>query len=61
MKRCYDLTLELLGVMADIDRAMTKASGTINISEKERIFQEVDRLEARMYEIKNILKSKSAY
>lgn len=61
MKSCYDLTLELLGVMADIDRAMTKASGTINISEKERIFQEVDRLEARMYEIKNILKSKSAY
>ena len=61
MKSCYDLTLELLGVMADIDRAMTKASGTINVSEKERIFQEVDRLEARMYEIKNILKSKSAY
>ena len=61
MKSCYDLTLELLGVMADIDRAMTKASGTINISEKERIFYEVDRLEARMYEIKNILKSKSAY
>ena len=61
MKSCFDLTLELLGVMADIDRAMTKASGTINISEKERIFREVDRLEARMYEIKNILKSKSAY
>lgn len=61
MKSCYDLTLELLGVMADIDRAMTKASGTINISEKERIFHEVDGLEARMYEIKNILKSKSAY
>ena len=61
MKSCYDLTLELLEVMADIDRAMTKASGTINISEKERIFYEVDRLEARMYEIKNILKSKSAY
>lgn len=61
MKSCYDLTLELLGVMADIDRAMTKASGTINISEKERIFHEIDGLEARMYEIKNILKSKSAY
>lgn len=61
MKSCYDLTLELLEVMADIDRAMTKASGTINVSEKERIFHEVDGLEARMYEIKNILKSKSAY
>lgn len=61
MKSCYDLTLELLGVMADIDRAMTKASGTVNISEKERIFHEIDGLEARMYEIKNILKSKSAY
>ena len=61
MKSCYDLTLELLGVMADIDRAMTKASGTKNVSEKERLFHEVDRLEARMYEIKNILKSKSAY
>ena len=61
MKSCYDLTLELLGVMADIDRAMAKASGTINISEKERIFHEIDGLEARMYEIKNILKSKSAY
>lgn len=61
MKSCYDLTLELIEVMADIDRAMTKAGKAINISEKERIFREVDRLEARMYEIKNILKSKSAY
>ena len=61
MKSCYDLTLELIGVMADIDRAITKAGGVINIAEKERIFHEVDRLEARMYEIKNILKSKSAY
>lgn len=61
MKSCYDLTLELIGVMADIDRAMAKARETINVSEKERIFHEVDRLEVRMYEIKNILKSKSAY
>lgn len=61
MKSCYDLTLELIEVMADIDRAITKASGVINIAEKERIFHEIDRLEARMYEIKNILKSKSAY
>lgn len=61
MKSCYDLTLELIGVMADIDRAMIKVKGTVDISEKERIFHEVDRLEARMYEIKNILKSKSAY
>ena len=61
MKSCYDLTLELIGVMADIDRAIAKARETINVSEKERIFHEVDRLEVRMYEIKNILKSKSAY
>lgn len=61
MKSCYDLTLELIGVMADIDRAMTKAREAMNASEKERIFREVDRLEVRMYEIKNILKSKSAY
>ena len=60
MKSCYDLTLELIGVMADIDRAMIKARKAMNISEKERIFHEVDRLETRMYEIKNILKSKSA-
>ena len=61
MKSCYDLTLELIGGMADIDRAIAKARETINVSEKERIFHEVDRLEVRMYEIKNILKSKSAY
>ena len=61
MKSCYDLTLELIGVMADIDRAIAKARETINVSEKERIFHEIDRLEVRMYEIKNILKSKSAY
>ena len=61
MESCYDLTLELIGVMADIDRAMIKAREAMNISEKERIFHEVDMLEARMYEIKNILKSKSAY
>ena len=60
MKSCYDLTLELIGVMADIDRAMIKARKAMNISEKERIFHEVDILEARMYEIKNLLKSKSA-
>lgn len=33
MKSCYDLTLELIGVMADIDRAMAKARETINVSD----------------------------
>lgn len=61
MKNCYDLTLELIQVMGDIDRALDKAAKTSRVRDKEILLEEVDRLEVRMYEIKNILKGKEVY
>lgn len=54
----YDLTLELIRVMADIDRVIEAKSKTRRTEELHRYDAEIDRLECRMYEIKNILKKK---
>lgn len=56
MKTAYDLARELIEVMSDIDRNLDKKSKTKNESDKERIDKEIDQLELRMYEIKNVLK-----
>jgi len=56
MKTAYDLARELIEVMSDIDRNLDKKSKTSNESNKDRIDKEIDQLEIRMYEIKNILK-----
>jgi len=56
MKTAYDLARELIEVMSDIDRNLDKKSKSTNESNKERIDKEIDQLEIRMYEIKNVLK-----
>jgi len=56
MKTAYDLARELIEVMSDIDRNLDKKSKSSNESVKERFDKEIDLLEIRMYEIKNILK-----
>lgn len=56
MKTAYDMARELIEVMSDIDRNLDKKSKTSNVTTKERIDREIDQLELRMYEIKNILK-----
>ena len=56
MKNAYDLARELIEVMADIDRNLDKKSKLSNEVVKERLDKEIDLLELRMYEIKNVLK-----
>lgn len=53
---CYDLTLELIRVMGDIDRMMSRLYDA-DINERRWMEKEIDTLEARMFEIKNILKA----
>jgi len=56
MKTAYDLASELVEVMSDIDRNLDKKSKSSNEAVKERLDKEIDLLEIRMYEIKNVLK-----
>ena len=56
MKTAYDLARELIEVMSDIDRTLDKKSKSSNEAVKERFDKEIDLLEIRMYEIKNVLK-----
>lgn len=56
MRNAYDLARNLITVMSDIDRTLDKKSKIKNVSEQNRLDQEIDRLEAEMYEIKNTLK-----
>lgn len=55
---CYDLTLELIRVMGDIDRNLDEKSKYTNPADIKRVDRDIDRLEVRMFEIKKILKSK---
>ncbi|MEG0153583.1 MAG: hypothetical protein RR744_10515 [Cellulosilyticaceae bacterium] len=55
---CYDYFLELLVILADIDRAIEKKAKTTNVDLDRRLDAEIDRLEIRMFEIKNIMKNK---
>ena len=57
MNTAYNLTRQLIEVMCDIDRNLDKKSKTKNVSEIERLDKEIDRLEVKMYEIKNVLKN----
>lgn len=54
---CYELTLEFLQVMDEIERAVAKKSKAPK-KDHDWIDKEIDKLEVRMFEIKNILKSK---
>lgn len=55
---CYELTLELIRVMTDIDRAIEKKSKAFLPDEDARLDAEITRLECRMFEIKRILKKR---
>jgi len=61
MKTAYDLARELIEVMSDIDRTLDKKSKSSNEAVKERFDKEIDLLEIRMYEIKNVLKEISVH
>ena len=56
MKTAYDLSLELIVIIADIDRTLDSKSKSKDIVIIERLDREMDKLEIRMYEIKNVLK-----
>ena len=57
MKNAYELARNLIEVMSDIDRNLDKKSRTKNVSEQKRLDDEIDRLEVKMFEIKNVLKN----
>jgi biopolymer transport protein ExbB/TolQ len=57
MKTAYNLARELIEVMADIDRNLDAKSNTKKEEVRERLDKEIDQLEIRMYEIKNVLKN----
>lgn len=57
---CYDLTLEFIRIIDDLQRVVDKKSKA-NISDHGWLDKEIDKLELRMFEIKRILKSKNAY
>lgn len=54
---CYDLTLEFLRVVSSIDELVEKKAKASK-KEDEILNKEIDKLEVRMFEIKNILKEK---
>ncbi len=54
---CYDLALEFLRTVTAIDECLDKKAKAKG-KEEELLDNELDRLEARMFEIKNKLKSK---
>lgn len=56
MKTAYDMARELIEVMSDIDRNLDKKAKSSNVTTRERLDKEIDELELRMYEIKNVLK-----
>lgn len=55
-KNAYDLTLEFVSVIGDIDTLLNKKMKANNIDEIERFDKEIDSKEARLFEIKNMLK-----
>ena len=54
---CYDLTLEFLRVIDELQRVVDKKSKS-NIKDHDWLDTEINKLENRMFEIKNILKNK---
>ena len=54
---CYDLALEFLRVVANIDELLDKKSKA-RPKDVEALDREIDKLEAIMFEIKNKLKEK---
>ncbi len=54
---CYDLTLEFLRVIDELQRVVDKKSKS-NIKDHDWLDTEINKLESKMFEIKNILKNK---
>lgn len=57
---CWDLTLETIRIMDDIDRLVARKSKSIG-NENEFLDDEINRKELRLFEIKKILQSKNTY
>ena len=54
---CYDLTLEFLRIIDELQRVVDKKSKS-NVKDYDWLDTEINKLEARMFEIKNQLKNK---
>lgn len=56
MKTCYDLTLELIKVMGDLERTIDKKSKA-PLSDHNWLDTEINKLELKMFDIQNQLKN----
>ena len=54
---CYDLTLEFLRIIDELQRVVDKKSKS-NVKDYDWLDTEINKLEDRMFEIKNQLKNK---
>ena len=61
MKNCYELTLEYICILGDLERAIDKKSKAGTPAEHSWLDTEINKLELRMIEIKNILKNINTY
>lgn len=56
----WDLTLETIRIMDDIDRLVARKSKSIG-NENELLDAEINRKEIRLFEIKKLLQNKNTY
>lgn len=57
---CWDLTLETIRIVDDIDRLVVRKSKAIG-NENEYLDAEINRKEIKLFEIKKILQNKNTY
>ena len=57
MKTAWNLSLELLSVLKEIDDLLEQKSKENNINKQNILDKRIDVLETKMFEIKNILKN----
>lgn len=56
-KSAWKYALEIISIATDIDELNTKLSKTDKISERKLLSSKIDTLEAKLFEIKDKLKS----
>lgn len=57
MKTAWNLSLELLSILKEIDDLLEQKSKENNINKQNVLDKRIDVLETKMFEIKNILKN----
>ena len=61
MKTAWNLSLELLSVLKEIDDLLEQKSKEDNINKQNILDKRIDILETKMFDIKNVLKNMEVY